>query len=411
MKKFVHLSDEGTAKIISSTPFDVIDYGGNKKVIEAPDNLEIDQRMPRAKGPMRLAYVCNWDQHCGISTYSRFVFDELEKKLGSSKIFSEHSMLGLQLEQRGIVYCWKRGEPLHILVKEILAYDPTHILIQHEWGIFPNAAYFMQFILELKRYNIPVIVVLHSVYDHLDKQIPLSVLDNVIVHSTAAYGVLRELKFKGKINIIPHGCPEVNQAEALFNTFKTPYLIFGYGFGFKYKGVENAIHAIAHLKESDPKFKNILYIYACSESENNLGIHQNYYHDLNRLVLEKGVEDNVILIKGFVEPVLLDIYLRTAKMVVLPYVNDPGGVRGSSGAVKIAMSYNIPVIASNSHLFDDVDGSIIRANDYLELAEQIDKVFSDKNYRDEMVEKAHAYISANTWEISAERYLGVLEGA
>lgn len=413
MKKFIYSGNNDSAQIISSSNFTVLNNNSNGSVIELEDEIELHQQLPKKDtGEVKVAYICNWNQQCGISTYSKFILDELQLKIHSVKIFSEYSHTNDTESNYDIDYCWKRGESLHSLVEKIKEYNPTKILIQHEWGIFPNAAYFMAFMTELKRLNIPIIVVVHSVYDHLDKQIPLSVIDNIIVHTNAASGLLQRLKFKGKITVIPHGCPTVNQGDEIYNIFQTPYLLFGYGFGFKYKGVEMAIDAIKALKDSNPeKYKNVMYIYACSESENNKGTHENYYNILHDKVKNLQLENNVVLIKGFLEPELLDIYLRTVKMVLFPYITEPKGVYGSSGAIKIAMSYNIPIIASKSNLFDDVEGYVTRVSDSNELAIEIDKLFSDSNYKQQNIDKCHQYINLNTWDIVTDAYLDTLNSA
>jgi glycosyltransferase involved in cell wall biosynthesis len=401
LKKYIYCGDDQAVKIISTSKFDVVNQ--ENEIVETENSIDLNE-VNRVEVPKKkVAYICNWNQQCGISTYSKFIYDELKNKI-ETQIFSEYSTN----TEEGIIYCWKRGEYLSNLIEELKAYRPTTILIQHEWGIFPNAGYFMSFIVELKRLGIPIVVVLHSVYDHLDKLLPISVLEHVIVHSQTAKSLLENLKFKGNVYVIPHGCPDITEKKEIYNIFQTPYLIFGYGFGFKYKGVETAIDAIEHLVKGDPKFKNLLYIYVCSESENNKGIHANYYDILFNKVKEAGLQNNILLLKGFLEPELLDTYLRTVKMVIFPYVTDPNGVCGSSGAIKIAMSYNIPVIASTSHLFDDVEGYVLRTSDHFELAKEIDKIFSNGNYREEVIYKAHTFIKNNTWPISADRYLNVI---
>lgn len=408
MKKFIYYGDNEKAEIISTSKIDLIKKNQKSDIISTDKEINLDDKLQKiSDGKTKLAYVCNWNQQCGISTYSKFVIDNLKNKVDDYKIFSEISQN--EIIDDKIIYCWTRGEFLFDLIENIKQYNPTTILIQHEWGIFPNAAHFMSFIIELKRLNIPIVVVLHSVYDHLDKQIPISVLDNVIVHSKTAKNLLTEMKFKGNIFVIPHGCPDINDGEEVFNIFRNPYLLFGYGFGFKYKGIETAIDAIKYLKEKDSKFKNILYIYVCSESENNKGVHEKYYNKLYKKVKYNQLENNILLIKGFLQPEILDIYLRTVKMVIFPYITEPHGVYGASGAIKIAMSYNIPVIASKSRLFDDVDGYVTRIDDYLSLAKEIDNLFSDNNYKEQIVSKAHEYISNNTWDIATDKYLETIK--
>lgn len=414
MKKYISYGKDKSVKVISTSDFELVDSKGHVTNCEGTDDpISIYQRFIKKEDkdkPIKIGYICNWNQQCGISTYSKFIFDELKLLVDEYKIFSELPFGQEEDTKENIVYCWKRGEHLKKLLNEIKEYNPNFILIQHEWGIFPKAGFFMSFITELKRLHIPVIVALHSVYDHLDKIIPLSVLDNVIVHSNNAKGLLKRLKFKGNVFVIPHGCPEVKNYEEVWNIFQTPYLIFGFGFGFKYKGVEIAIDAIKYLKETDEKFKDILYVYVCSESDTNKGIHEYYYNTLAEKVENEGLEDNVLLIRGFLENEMLDIYLKTVKMVIFPYVSDPtNSVFGSSGAIKIAMSYNMPVIASKSHLFDDIEGYAIRIGDYKELAAEIDKLFSSEDYRNQVIDKAHDYIEENTWKKSAERYFNVIK--
>lgn len=409
MTKFIYCDESNSIKIISSTEFEII--GTKNKPKEVKDlTVSLNKKVKKEKKEkIKLGYICNWNQQCGISTYSKFVLNDLKNLVNEYKIFSEYPHNNINEVDDNVSYCWKRGESLRELIDRIKEYDPDVILIQHEWGIFPKAGTFMSFITELKNMNIPTAVVFHSVYDHIDKTIPLTVIDNIIVHSKEAKSLLESLNFKGNIHIIPHGCPEINTKPEVWNIFQNPYLLFGYGFGFKYKGVERAIDAIKYLKDTDPKFKDILYLYVCSESDTNKGIHDNYYKILSDKVKENNLEDNVILIRGFLEDDMLDVYLRTVKMVIFPYISDPNNnVFGSSGAIKIAMSYNLPVVASKSHLFDDIEGHVIRISDYKELAHEIDKLFSDGNYRNDTINMAHNYISNNTWKITAERYLNVL---
>lgn len=410
MKKYISYGKDRSVKVISSSEFETIE--SNLKISKTEDDVSLYQRIKSEDNTIKLAYVCNWRQQCGISTYSEFVFNELKRMVDNHKIFSEYPYDRESQDTEEISYCWKRGENLKNLISEIKNYDPNVIVIQHEWGIFPKAGIFMSFITEMKRLNIPVLVVIHSVYNHLDKTIPLSVIDNIIVHSDPGRDMLRKVGFKGNIFVIPHGCPEVKKYDEVWNIFQTPYLIFGYGFGFKYKGVEIAIDAIKYLKDTDPKFKDILYVYVCSESDTNKGIHENYYNILSKKVEDSNLQENVILIRGFLENEMLDTYLKTVKMVIFPYVSDPtNSVFGSSGAIKIAMSYNIPVIASKSHLFDDIDGYSIRIENYIELANEIDKLFSSEEYRNGTIKLAHDYIEMNTWDKSAEKYLNAIKVA
>ena len=402
---YISLDKNNQVNVISTSQFNSIN-----DVVKTDNDVSLYEKIisHNKDNKIRLAYICNWKQKCGISTYSEFIFEKLKSNIDEYKIFSEHSE-NID-ESENIKYCWTRGTSLKELLKEIKDYKANVVLIQHEWGLFPNATFFMSFIIELKKLNIAVLTVLHSVYEHIDKTIPLSILDNVIVHSNEAKNVLIKMGFKGSVNIISHGCPELNNSKELWNIFQNDYTLFGFGFGFKYKGVDMAIDAIKYLKDNDPKFKNILYIYVCSESNSNKGIHNSYYDFLTKKVDDLDLSENVLLIKGFLENDMLDRYLRIVKMVIFPYVSDPDNtVYGASGAIKIAMSYNLPVIASQSHLFDDLNNIVERISNYIELATEIDKIFSNDNYKNSLINKTHQYINEHSWEKMAILYLDAIK--
>lgn len=387
-KKYIYLEANKTVKLVSDTSIKV----DGLTEIETDEDFKVNDIYNINN--MKLAYVCNWKQLCGISTYAEEIYNRLDCE---KQIFSE-----IGSDEAGVQYVWERGKPLNQLLHSIIDYKATHVLIQHEWGIFPNVFYFMLFIQGLKNANIPVTVVLHSVYSHPDKMLPVAMLDNVIVHTETGKNTLLSGGYKGIINVIPHGCPPVNMETPVFNIFRTPYLVFGYGFGFKYKGIEVALDAIKLLKE---KYPNILYVYCCSESENNKGIHENYYNILQARVLELGLTDNVLLLKGFLPPPILNIYLRMVKLVIFPYIVDEDGAKGASGAIKIAMSYNVPVIASKSALFDDIEGNVIRISNEQKLATNIGRIFSNSQHRQALIEKAHQYVRENSWDTVAEMYM------
>jgi glycosyltransferase involved in cell wall biosynthesis len=71
------------------------------------------------------------------------------------------------------------------------------------------------------------------------------------------------------------------------------------------------------------------------------------------------------------------------------------------------MANGIPVIVSESHLFDDLDGVLPRPSGPVELAQAIDKMFSDAQHRTKVLQQSQAFLHQNTWPMSAKRYLDV----
>jgi glycosyltransferase involved in cell wall biosynthesis len=367
--------------------------------------LVVDERQK-----IKLAIICNWNMPCGISTYSKFLVDSIRPKVLDVKIFSETVGDTSMDASDNCVRIWSRGQEMSSTVRAIKEWGADFVLIQHEFGIFPVATHFLKMLEELQ--DIPYAVVLHSVYEsHFDKTICTSAIKEIICHSEQAKRILvGQGHDAAHIAVVPHGCVSINNSEPLWNCFQTPYAIVQFGFGFRYKGVDRAIEAVAHLKKTDPKFKDIFYCYLCSQAPHARHYHSEYYRYLKSKVETLGVSDNVAIIQKFHSEQIINNYLRTAKMALFPYLVDPDNtVYGASGAIRIAMANGIPVVASESHLFDDMEGILPRPKDHLELAREIDEIFSNDGYRNGIVSRSREYVTGNSWDITAERYLGVVD--
>jgi glycosyltransferase involved in cell wall biosynthesis len=408
--QYLLLNNKNVVTGVADRPLTV----GNQKVISIESDLSPDELLGRQminKSPegMKVAVICNWRDTCGISTYSKYLVDALRPKVGEIRIFSEFGPEVDTDRTENVIRCWKRGESMSLAIKLIQDYKPDFVLVQHEYGIFPKATYFLQLIQALDAY--PYALVLHSVYKHLDKTICTSAIRNIIVHSEAAKAVLIETGHAASnISVIPHGCVVFNDVKELWNIFQTPYCIVQFGFGFFYKGVDRAIEAVAHLKRTDKKFQDIFYCYLCSETNKCNSIHNSYLDYLMKKVEDLGVQDNVAIVRKFHTDEVINNYLRTAKLALFPYITDPDNtVYGASGAARVAMANKIPTIASESHLFDDLEGVLPRPKDYLELAKAIDEVFSNGQHKAKMLASAERYVAENNWSITADRYVEAIK--
>lgn len=362
---------------------------------------------PKKPHSLKIAFICNWGDACGISTYSKYLIDAITPKVNEVHIFSETSQEATN-DPSFVTRCWQRGYSLKPLIDKLHEWQPDFIIIQHEFGIFPKATFFLQLLQGID--DIPYIVTLHSVYEHLDKAICTSAIKNIVVHSEQGKNVLKKLGNDNNIFVVPHGCVEFDDEEKteLWNIFQTPYPIVQFGFGFFYKGVDRVLDAINYLKNSNKKYNDIFYCYLCSDNSHTSMIHAQYYDYLIKKIEDLKLEDNAVIIRKFQSEQTLKSYLRTAKLAVFPYMSDPKNtVYGASGAIRVAMACGIPVIASSCHQFDDLAGVIPRPSDYLTLAKEIDKMFSNEEHRKKIIKNTNDYINNNNWEITAERYINL----
>jgi len=355
-------------------------------------------------GELRVALICNWGDRCGIATYTGFLVNALRPKVADIRIFAEHS--DVAPDERGVVRCWRRGESMVPAIQQIIEWGPDLVFIQHEFGIFPKATHFLKMLEMLD--HIPYVITCHSVYEHLDKTVCTAYIKNMIVHSQNAKDSLYRLGHTGGVHVIPHGCVVYPNTEPLWNIFQNEYTIIQFGFGFEYKGVDVAVEAIRKLKDNDPKFKDIFYCYMCSESVHTRSLQERYYQQIREQVKLSGLEENVVVLRGYLSEQHLCNIMRTAKLAIFPYKNNPNNVvYGASGALRKAMACGIPIIASESHLFDDLEGIVPRPSDSDSLAREIDRAFSEEGHRADLIYKNLQFVRDNNWEVTANRHIEV----
>lgn len=362
---------------------------------------------------LKIAFISNYKMQCGISSYCEFLYEELIQYVGDYKLFIEENetptgslnILGNQvISDEKIVTCWKRGQSLKKLAEEVKNYDPDIVLINHEFGLFPNARYFLSLINQLSEFR--VIVVMHSVFKHLDKAIVESAMPEIIVHLSGARDVLKDFKgVPGVIHVVPHGCViEANRGK-LWNFYKSNATFMQTGFGFRYKAFENCIKAAGLLKD---KYPDVFFTGLFSESPFNKVEHQNYYDELMELVNKLDLQENVAIIRGYQSDVSMDAYLRTNQVAVFPYVSHPEHeVWGASGAARLVMAKGIPVITSLIHHFSDLP--TIKADSPEQIAEELDKLFNSSKAKTDQINKQFQYINENSWKNIAQQYIKIFE--
>jgi len=375
------------------------------------DDLIIDYRYKNGQfknksnvlpvGELRVAFITNWRMHCGIAMYGEKLHNELVKHVKDIVVFAE---IGVDdKKEDGVIRCWKRGESIMDLVRAVKEYDPDVILINHEWGLFSDSRYWLALMNQLSEYRI--IVIQHSVFHHKDKTICEAAMPEVIVHLAGAKTVLKEeKKISGSVYVIPHGSSPC-VAGKYWNMYHSDRTFLQIGYGFHYKGWENCIKAVAILKK---KYDDVFFTGIFSESHYAKLDHQLYYNELMILVSELGVEENVGIIRGYQSDETLESYFRTNVAAVFPYVSSAEHeVFGASGAVRTAMSKGLPVITTSVNHFSDVPS--IKADTPEEIANALEKVFENKEYRELQVKKQCAYVEETSWENVGKMYCDVLE--
>lgn len=362
---------------------------------------------------IRLALVGNWKMRCGIATYSENLWPEVAKHVGDFKLFIEkndittgdvHQFGDQVLPESQVAECWKRGESLQTLVKELKDYDPDIIWIQHEFGLWPNASYWLAMMSQLSEYR--VIVTMHSIFHHRDKTIVEAAMPEIVAHLEGGRILLKEEKgVSSQVYVIPHGCYKFDN-QRLWNFYKSEKTFMQFGFGFRYKGWENSIRATAILKQ---KYPDVFFTGLFSESPYAKLDHQIYYNELMNLIGELGVQENVAILRGYQSDEVLDSFLRTNQATIFPYVSHPSHeVFGASGAARMAMSKGLPVVTSSVNHFSDLP--TMKADTPEDIAAALELLFTVPSAREKQLQVQMAYLNENTWEKIGLRYAEIFGG-
>lgn len=223
----------------------------------------------------------------------------------------------------------------------------------------------------------------------------------LVVHNQTSKKEIEPLvssKNKQKLHIIPHGnyihsIPAGTPQSPLKSMFsfdnKYKYLLF-FGQIKRVKGLDILIKAMAHMDD------NVKLIIAGRP-------HRDKFEDYESLMKECGVENKVIPFIRFITDDERDYLFKNVQALILPYRKIY-----QSGVLLLAMSYGLPVIASdlpaNKEIINSSNGVLFSDGNSDALALRIKELLSVDN---EQILRTNAYNTALydfSWAVISEKY-------
>lgn len=294
------------------------------------------------------------------------------------------------------------------------------ISLQHEFGIFGGAA--GQHVTRLlERLNAPVVTTLHTILEApspAQRRAMESVIDQsarVVVMAAKGRELLREVYLTpdSKIEIIPHGVPDVafaepDQAKADLG-FEGRSVLLTFGLLSPNKGIEVMIDAMPDILSGCP---NVVYV-VLGATHPNLIREQGeaYRQSLIARAKALGVEQQVVFHDRFVDQATLLRYIAMCDVYVTPYLNEK---QMTSGTLAYSFGLGKAVVSTPywhaQDLLADGRGLLAPFGDSKAIGAAISGLLSDPARRDAMRLRAYETSRSMTWRRVAERYLSVFDG-
>ncbi|WP_109484790.1 glycosyltransferase family 4 protein [Occallatibacter savannae] len=201
----------------------------------------------------------------------------------------------------------------------------------------------------------------------------------------------------GTYDVVPATALSSREAKRSLGLKPEEKAILFFGRIAPYKGVDLLVDAFQRVSRNDARYRLIIAGEPMKDAETQ-------WRAIQSVIESSDVKDRVVQHAKFIEDNEIEVYLKAADVLVLPYTQI-----FQSGVLFMSYSFGLPVIATNVGSFSDdiVEGEtgfICRPADAEDLARSIELYFSSELYRnlDERRGKIRSFVQAShSWDKAA----------
>jgi glycosyltransferase involved in cell wall biosynthesis len=383
------------------------------------------------QGPMnstvsRIAFVGNYSpRQCGIATFTT----DLCEAVAAS--YFETTCIALPVNDTETGYAYPTRVRFELTEKDIHSYrraadflninNVDIVCLQFEYGIFGGKA--GSHILTLLRdLRMPIVTTLHTILDTpspdqrsvMEEVAALS--DRLVVMSERGSEYLQKVYHipQKKIDLIPHGIPDVPFVDPSFNKdlfgVEGKTVLLSFGLLSASKGIETVISALPDIVA---RYPDTVYIIVGATHPHVLQQEgETYRLSLQWLAQQKGVEHNVIFYNRFVSLEELVEFIGAADIYITPYLNEAQIV---SGTLAYTIGAGKAVISTPywyaQEMLSDKRGVLVPFRDPAALAEKVISLLDNEAERHAMRKRAYIFGRSMIWSEVAKRYMASFERA
>lgn len=372
----------------------------------------------------KVAFISSYlPRQCGIATFTSDLINNM--KLAGGEEFEPHVFVmqsGTRLEYDKTVkfkICKNVKYDYISAAEHINSSDIDIVCVQHEFGLFggDGGSYLG---LLLKKLHKPVITTLHTFLEEPPKAYSDSLTDvcegscKVIVMNKRGIGILRQTYgvAEEKIELIPHGTPDLPFADSNYYKRKLGMLgrktILTFGLLSRNKGIEVMLRALPTIVKADP---SILYIVLGATHPEVLRHEgQDYKFQLERMVMNLGLQKYVVFYNSFVSDEELFRFLGAADVYVTPYLHRE---QLTSGTLAFAVGAGKAVVSTPYWAAEELlargRGKLVRFGDSKHLARSILEILSDYSLFRRIRKRAYEYGRSMIWPKVGQAYWDLFE--
>ena len=335
------------------------------------------------------------NQSCRVNVYSNF--EDSKNEIFVKKHF--HFSLKKSLFNSFNLF----RKYLSVLIKS--RYDKTEIVIIHLF----HSSFFDYFLIYLTHlFGFRICLIIHDVENLLDEsrkswiQKCSHLSTYIVVHNIVSYDELSKKITsyeKEKVFIIPHGnfigLKEItNKVETLkyFSLDSNKVYLLFFGMIKKSKRLDVLIEALKDIPAN-------VHLIIAGRTRN---ISFNHYE---KMISKWDLSDRVHPLIRYISNDERNKLFNFSDLAILPYQKIY-----QSGVMLMAMSYGLPVIASdlpaNKLIIDEKNGILFKEGNSSDLASKINEIINDDRKRKTISENAKKYVKLNNdWEKIGSQYL------
>ena len=379
-----------------------------------------DKLLARAPLPKRLrvAWVSTWKTKCGIAEYSRFLLEHFNAEDFNIGVFGDQRTPSDGENPAAVRFALKswhhsvEGWRRHCT--NVVQFDPDVIVFQHNWGMF-GAGDFAAIVTDSRFSNTVIVIVLHNTWEmdtftRQEREIAFLAFrrsDRILVHGIDDLNRLKKYGFADRTTLFPHGV----KVAANNQTVKPPGppgkkaapVIGSFGFVMPHKGLDILIRLLPLIRAQIPGA--ILRLVNAELDE------ESSHNELKRCMKiadQIGMSRYVQFIPDFLSTEESLCHLSHCDVIVFPY---QATFESASGAVRLAMSAERPVVTSAIPIFEELGDArfVLPDNSLDKMAEKLIELIENSELQSAIVLRQKSWMHERTWRKMANRLAGIIQ--